>query len=93
MKHPNTVVSAQAEGLGGGRHVGRSNHPQKRLLLSLPDSEKYLKALLQELGVGVPRTHNLNILLNSFMMRLSSPCGRKSKKPHALMLSIIDILA
>jgi HEPN domain-containing protein len=27
-------------------------------------AEKYLKALLQELGVAVPRTHNLNDLVN-----------------------------
>src|SRR5262245_44935438 len=27
-------------------------------------AEKYLKALLQELGLAVPKTHNLNDLLN-----------------------------
>jgi HEPN domain-containing protein len=27
-------------------------------------AEKYLKALLQEFGVAVPKTHNLNDLLN-----------------------------
>src|SRR5438445_211084 len=27
-------------------------------------AEKYLKALLQEIGMAVPRTHNLNDLLN-----------------------------
>ena len=30
-------------------------------------AEKYLKALLQELGLAVPRTHNLNDLLNRLL--------------------------
>jgi HEPN domain-containing protein len=59
------VRKADAD-FAGARELAARRPPLRDLACfhAEPFAEKYLKAMLQELGLAVPRTHNLNDLLN-----------------------------
>ena len=59
-------VRKAEDDLAGAREIAGRSPPLKDLVCFHCQQavEKYLKALLQELGLAVPRTHNLNDLLN-----------------------------
>ena len=65
-RHTAPWVRKSEDDLAGARTLAASSPPQKDLVCFHCQQavEKYLKALLQELGAVVPRTHDLEDLLD-----------------------------
>src|SRR5262245_26820183 len=68
-RHTAPWVRKAEDDLGGARELAGVNPPRRDLVCfhCQQAAEKYLKALLQELGAAVPRTHDLEDLLDSLL--------------------------
>ena|SRR5437660_3356133 len=65
-RHTAPWVRKAEDDLGAAQTIAASNRPQRdqACFLCQQAAEKYLKALLQELGAAVPKTHELRDLLD-----------------------------
>lgn len=76
-RHTALWVRKAEEDMAGAREMAESDPPLRDLICfhCQQAAEKYLKALLQELGAVVPRTHDLEDLLDMLLPHVPPLAG------------------